>query len=145
MWQTMPSPFPECLCEGCCSARHQLLSEPFQQVGERQRLTDTTIISDSWTTFYVVIAKGYSWGRSQAERRKKARERSGGGDARESDDGLIECSQIFHFLSELVWGDRSPQERNDRERNRDNRIEKMRRRGWDIYIKKAEEEEREKR
>ena len=74
-------------------------------VGERQRLTDTTIISDSWTTFYAAIAKGYSCGRSQAERRKKVggKVEGGRGDARESDDGLIECIQIFPFSLGASW------------------------------------------
>lgn len=92
-------------------------------VGEQQFLIDTRIIMIlyGWNTFYAVIAKGYSAGRSQAERRKKESQRRG--ETRERNDGLIEWIHISIF-SEEVGGDRSPQERN--ERKGDNEIEKMR-------------------
>lgn len=85
-------------------------------VGERQRLIDTTmiIIFYHWATFYVVIVRGQSGGRSQAGRRTKEGER-GGGETRQRDDGLIEWIQMSIF-SEEVGRDRSSQERNERER-----------------------------
>lgn len=106
----------------CCSPsafvwlqlhRASITVKTISMVGEWQRLSDTTIILYSWTGFYVVIAKGYSGGRSQAERRKK--EKRDKGETREWDDGLIERIYISIF-SEEVGGDRSPQERNERER-----------------------------
>lgn len=70
----------------------------------------------------MVIGKGFSGGRSHAEREKK--EIKGEKEqTRERDDVLIERIQISIVFSEEARGDRSPQERREEARKRDRETE----------------------